>query len=235
MTVQAQNNPEIEQAIERLHEKMRTVSAALEMTRHSPQKKPANQNKAKKGAEKSAAKNTAILSKLLKTLLILVVLATISFSLAFLVSKYIEQVKSGSALPAEQSQTTAENNGKETDDIVQEPVKSSQDKVEKTAATQIIATTATADFTLKSARYRPVQTEFGPAIDIFITVINSGDAAGQPQLFEIELVNENNKQLMGWPMAVAGEQVQPDKEIVYKTRLLEPPPGFKNIRVSMRK
>ena len=92
-----------------------------------------------------------------------------------------------------------------------------------------------ADFALKGANYQMVDTELGRALDIFITVINRGNANGRPRLFEIELINKENKQLMAWPMAVAGEEVAGDTEKVYKTRLLEPPADFHNIRVSMQK
>jgi len=40
---------------------------------------------------------------------------------------------------------------------------------------------------------------------------------------------------MAWPMAVAGDEVPSNSEKVYKTRLLEPPADFHNIRVSMQK
>ncbi|MGB1396082.1 MAG: hypothetical protein ACPG7D_08670, partial [Candidatus Puniceispirillaceae bacterium] len=91
------------------------------------------------------------------------------------------------------------------------------------------------DFALKGANYQIVDTELGRALDIFITVINRGDGVGRPRLFEIELINKENKQLMAWPMAVAGEEVAGNTEKVYKTRLLEPPADFHNIRVSMQK
>ena len=48
-------------------------------------------------------------------------------------------------------------------------------------------------------------------------------------------IQDQNKQLMAWPMAVAGDEVPGNSEKVYKTRLLEPPADFHNIRVSMQK
>ena len=43
MATQTQENQEIEQAIERLSQKMRTVSDAMELARTPIEKKPANQ------------------------------------------------------------------------------------------------------------------------------------------------------------------------------------------------
>ena len=55
----------------------------------------------------------------------------------------------------------------------------------------------------------------------------------------IRTVNERqrtaNKQLMKWPMAASGASISPQQEMVYKTRLIEPPADFKNIRVTMKK
>ena len=72
-------------------------------------------------------------------------------------------------------------------------------------------------------------------LDISITVANIGDVAGRPELFEIELVDDANKPLMSWPMAISGSLISAKKEMVYKTRLIEPPANFKNIRVTMKK
>ena len=49
MATQTQDNQEIEQAIERLSQKMRTVSDAMALARTPVKKTAANQNKAKGG------------------------------------------------------------------------------------------------------------------------------------------------------------------------------------------
>ena len=59
--------------------------------------------------------------------------------------------------------------------------------------------------------------------------------AGETKGIEIELVDDANKQLMKWPMAASGASISPEQEMVYKTRLIEPPADFKNIRVTMKK
>ena len=241
MATQTQDNQEIEQAIERLSQKMRTVSDAMELARTPVKKTAANQNKAKGGKTRKLS-----LGKFFKYILILSLFAGLSYMLASLVSVYMEKLKNGQSQTSEQPVTTAPLPG-------QPAPKSAPDSVPENAPanvpalfTPIIADTnstpvappagpAMADFALKGANYQMVDTELGRALDIFITVINRGNASGRPRLFEIELINKDNKQLMAWPMAVAGEEVAGDSEKIYKTRLLEPPADFHNIRVSMQK
>ena len=92
-----------------------------------------------------------------------------------------------------------------------------------------------AKFSMQAANYDVIDSDLGPVLDIAITVANIGGAAGRPEMFEIELVDEANKQLMKWPMVVSGTTILPQQQMVYKTRLIEPPANFKNIRVTMKK
>ncbi|MGB0810492.1 MAG: hypothetical protein ACPGRU_04440, partial [Candidatus Puniceispirillaceae bacterium] len=92
-----------------------------------------------------------------------------------------------------------------------------------------------AKFSMQAANYDVIDSDLGPVLDIAITVANIGGAAGRPEMFEIELVDEANKQLMKWPMVVSGTAILPQQQMVYKTRLIEPPANFKNIRVTMKK
>lgn len=252
MATQTQDNQEIEQAIERLSQKMRTVSDAMELARTPVKKTAANQNKAKGGKTRKLS-----LGKFFKYILILSLFAGLSYMLASLVSVYMEKLKNGQSQTSEPPVTTAPLPGQPAPKSAPEngpenaPENGPADTAETAQApfTPIIADTnltpvappaapaapAMADFALKGANYQMVDTELGRALDIFITVINRGNASGRPRLFEIELINKDNKQLMAWPMAVAGEEVAGDSEKIYKTRLLEPPADFHNIRVSMQK
>jgi len=244
--MQPQENQEIEQAIQRLSEKMRHVSASLEMTRAPVTKTAANQNRAETGKKKGAAKahSTPIISRLLKYLLLVCILGGITLGLASLISLYLDQMR-----PQSQAQGQAETPAQTSagalpqDSNAQLPaapasapaVSTGTDTAPQPAAKTAPQPLGAADFALRSARYQAVETELGPALDIYITVVNTGTVAGQPELFEIELVDANNKQLMGWPMAVAATAIDAGAETIFKTRLLEPPLGFKNIRVSMKK
>lgn len=263
MVTQTQENQEIEQAIARLSQKMRTVSDAMELARTPVKKTAANQNKARNGKKRRFS-----LGKFFKSLLLLSLFAGLSYMLASLVAVYIEQVKTKQtakltapvAAPAPAELGAPESLGSPAVDApamdapaMNAPASASTSSQEPASAplpslTPIIAdptlpaapppapaAPAIADFALKGANYQIVDTELGKALDIFITVINRGAGVGRPRLFEIELINKDNKQLMAWPMAVAGEEVAGNTEKVYKTRLLEPPADFHNIRVSMQK
>ena len=246
MATQTQENQEIEQAIERLSQKMRTVSDAMELARTPIKKKPANQNKALK-----RKKYRFSLVSIFKNLLLLLLFAGLSYMLASLVGVYIEKVKSQRAdtqaepiaEPIAPPSTTADKNLSEnapTPDrltpLAPIIVDTNLNPAIPPQAPPIApAPPAIADFALKGANYQLVDTELGRALDIFITVVNRGGGVGRPRLFEIELINKQNKQLMAWPMAVAGDEVPGNSEKIYKTRLLEPPADFHNIRVSMQK
>ena len=241
MATQTQDNQEIEQAIERLSQKMRTVSDAMALARTPVKKTAANQNKAKGGKTRKVS-----LGKFFKYILILSLFAGLSYMLASLVSVYMEKMKNGQSQTGEQPVATAPLAGQPAPENAPENLPADTAKTAQAPFTPIIADTnltpvappaapAMADFALKGANYQMVDTELGRALDIFITVINRGNASGRPRLFEIELINKENKQLMAWPMAVAGEEVAGDSEKIYKTRLLEPPADFHNIRVSMQK
>ena len=65
---------------------------------------------------------------------------------------------------------------------------------------------APAKFSMQAANYNIVESELGPVLDIAITVANIGEEAGRPKLFEIELVDDANKQLMKWPMAASAHR-----------------------------
>jgi hypothetical protein len=169
--------------------------------------------------------------------------------LASLVSVYMEKIKNGQSQTGDQPVATTpltsqpapenapENQPADTAETAQPPFTPiiADTNLTPVAPPAAPAAPAMADFALKGANYQMVDTELGRALDIFITVINRGNASGRPRLFEIELINKENKQLMAWPMAVAGEEVAGDSEKIYKTRLLEPPADFHNIRVSMQK
>ncbi|MBL6606214.1 MAG: hypothetical protein ISQ23_04610 [Alphaproteobacteria bacterium] len=245
MATQTQENQEIEQAIERLSQKMRTVSDAMELARTPVKKKPANQNKASK-----RKKYRFSVVSIFKNLLLLLLFSGLSYMLASLVAVYIEKVKSQNntettALtePVVAPNTSSEINTSEGTSEADRPAFLAPTIADTDLNPAILpkappiapAPPVMADFALKEANYQLVDTELGRALDIFITVVNRGGGVGRPRLFEIELINKQNQQLMAWPMAVAGDEVPGNSEKVYKTRLLEPPADFHNIRVSMQK
>ena len=87
---------------------------------------------------------------------------------------------------------------------------------------------------MQAANYDVIDSDLGPVLDIAITVANIGGAAGRPEMFEIELVDEANKQLMKWPMVVSGTISCRNNRWSIKHGLLNRLPP-KNIRVTMKK
>ena len=102
MATQTQDNQEIEQAIERLSQKMRTVSDAMALARTPVKKTAANQNKAKGGKTRRVS-----LGKFFKYILILSLFAGLSYMLASLVSVYMEKMKNGQSQTGDQPVATA--------------------------------------------------------------------------------------------------------------------------------
>ena len=208
---------EIDEAIERLQKKMQAVSNNFELGRNrmrSTQKKGKNQARQRVGT-----------GKLLRILCILLLLSATSFVIAQIAKGYInsldETLNFGSFDEAQK------NNSDQT------KIPQSHGNLTKSGDTN--SSPFPAKFSMQSANYDLVDSELGPVLDIVITVANTGDAAGRPELFEIELVDDSNQQLMKWPMAVSGVPIPPQQQLMYKTRLVEPPPNFKNIRVTMKK
>ena len=211
---------EIDQAIERLQKKMQAVSDNLDRGRNykkSSQKRV--KGKSRQGTNKSSLKRP------LKYLFILILLGATSFVVAQIAKGYIKSLENvDSTETAETKQNDLSNE-----------VHSQQSIADISQATDKAPPPAPAKFSMQAANYNIVESELGPVLDITITVANIGEEAGRPKLFEIELVDDANKQLMKWPMAASGALIAPQQEMVYKTRLIEPPADFKNIRVTMKK
>ena len=211
---------EIDQAIERLQKKMQAVSDSLDRGRNYK-----NSSRKKVKGKSRQGKNTGSLNRLLKKLFIFFLLGATSFVVAQIAKSYINSLESVDSIEtAETKQNDLSNK-----------VHSQQPIASISKATDIAPPPAPAKFSMQSANYNIVESELGPVLDIAITVANIGEEAGRPKLFEIELVDDANKQLMKWPMAASGASISPQREMVYKTRLIEPPADFKNIRVTMKK
>ena len=212
-------NQEIDEAIKRLQKKMQAVSESLDPSRsrmRSAQKKAGERSRKRSG--------TGGASRLLKYLFILLLLCATSFVVAQIAKGYISLDETKRSEPTDMAkEEKAEKTG------MQQPA-TEKEKSDNTAGSPMPA-----KFSMQSANYDIVKSELGPVLDIAITVANIGGAAGRPELFKIELVDEANKQLMKWPMAVSGAVIPPQQQMVYKTRLVEPPANFKNIRVTMKK
>ncbi len=211
---------EIDQAIERLQKKMQAVADNFDLDRkHKRSSQKGIKGKSLNGRNKSG------FSHLLKYLFIFLLLGATSFVVAQIAKGYIKSLDI--TVGAEYADTMQ--------DDVSNKARSQQPIADVSQAIDTANKPVPAKFSMQSANYDIVESELGPVLDIAITVANIGGEAGRPELFEIELVDDANKQLMKWPMAASGASISPKQEMVYRTRLIEPPADFKNIRVTMKK
>ena len=213
-------NQEIDLAIERLQKKMQAVSDNLDRGRNY---KKSSQKRVR--GKSRQGKNKSSLNRLLKYLFIFILLGATSFVVAQIAKGYIKSLEN---FDRTETAETRQN------DLSNE-VHSQQPIADISPTTDKVPSPAPAKFSMQAANYNIVESELGPVLDIAITVANIGEDAGRPKLFEIELVDDANKQLMKWLMAASGASISPQQEMVYKTRLIEPPTDFKNIRVTMKK
>ena len=211
---------EIDQAIERLQKKMQAVSDNLDRGRNY---KKSSQKRVK--GKSRQGKNKSSLNRLLKYLFIFILLGATSFVFAQIAKGYIKSLENVDSTETRETK----QNGLSNEVHSQQPIADNSQAADKALPP------APAKFSMQAANYNIVESELGPVLDIAITVANIGEEAGRPKLFEIELVDDANKQLMKWPMAASGASISPQQEMVYKTRLIEPPADFKNIRVTMKK
>ena len=225
---------DIEQAIQRLQRKMQDVSVSLEQGRGQEQRR----SKKNKSKQNSSARRWGLKS-LLKYMFILLLIWATSFILAQIATGYLDsrtELALTSADSGQGAEQESANAGAEadagTDSTSPAPANLAAGLVDGIG--QGISALP-AKFSMQAANYDVIDSDLGPVLDIAITVANIGGAAGRPEMFEIELVDEANKQLMKWPMVVSGTTILPQQQMVYKTRLIEPPANFKNIRVTMKK
>ena len=220
MTASLSADQEINQAIERLQRKMQTVSDNLDLGRN--QKKSSQKRAKNKSRQK---KNKSSFIRLLKYSFIFILLVAISFVVAQIAKGYMKNLDV--------------TDGSETADSLQEDVSngtiSQQSIANESQVIDKAPSPEPAKFSMQAANYNIIESELGPLLDIAITVANIGGESGRPESFEIELVDNANNQLMKWTMAASGASISPEQEIIYRTRLIEPPADFKNIRVTMKK
>ena len=233
---------DIEQAIQRLQKKMQDVSDSLDQGRGQAQRR-SRKNKSK---QKPSARRWGLKS-LLKYLFILLLIGATSFILAQIATGYLDsrtELALTSADSGQGAEQESANAGAEadagTDSTSPAPAAEPAPAPANMAAGLADGigqgiSALPAKFSMQAANYDVIDSDLGPVLDIAITVANIGGAAGRPEMFEIELVDEANKQLMKWPMVVSGTTILPQQQMVYKTRLIEPPANFKNIRVTMKK
>ena len=89
------------------------------------------------------------------------------------------------------------------------------------------------EFLLNSAQYEEIISEFGKSLDISINIWNVGNSPGHPKKLIIELIDANENVLLTWPIIVSESIIKPNKNYIYKAKVIEPPKTFEDIRVTM--
>ena len=89
-------------------------------------------------------------------------------------------------------------------------------------------------FQLTSASYEIQDTDSGPTLEIAVSVANIGGQDGRPHILEITLVDGKNIPLMSWPMVLSGLPIPAGNQTIYRTSMVEPPKDFSNVQISMR-
>ena len=238
---------DIEQAIQRLQKKMPRM--CLTALIKAADKRSADPKKIKQN--RNHQPEDGALKSLLKYLFILLLIGATSFILAQIATGYLDSRTELALTSADSGQGAEQNQPMPVQRptrvrIPASPAPAPAPAAEPAPAPANLAagladgigqgiSALPAKFSMQAANYDVIDSDLGPVLDIAITVANIGGAAGRPEMFEIELVDEANKQLMKWPMVVSGTAILPQQQMVYKTRLIEPPANFKNIRVTMKK
>ena len=91
-----------------------------------------------------------------------------------------------------------------------------------------------AAFQLTSASYEIQDTDSGPTLEIAVSVANIGGQDGRPHILEITLVDGKDSSLMSWPMVLSGSPIPAGNQTIYRTSMVEPPKDFANVQISMR-
>jgi len=91
-----------------------------------------------------------------------------------------------------------------------------------------------AAFQLTSASYEIQDTDSGPTLEIAVSVANIGGQDGRPHILEITLVDGKDSSLLSWPMVLSGSPIPAGNQTIYRTSMVEPPKDFANVQISMR-
>ena len=224
-------DPQINEAITRLQQKMQDVNHSLAETKMEKtsqlQRAPSQQ-----AVTGKRGKKRSVLGRLMG----LSVIAIISLGIASYIGPHLEdmtQVLLSDSVVFPPVQTPEIETDTSTVGSAITPKKS----VLSPASTEAIETTAIikpAAFQLTSASYEIQDTDSGPTLEIAVSVANIGGQDGRPNVLEITLVDAKDSSLMSWPMVLSGAPIPAGNQTVYRTRMVEPPKEFANVQVSMR-
>ena len=240
-------DPQINEAITRLQQKMQDVNHGLAKTKSEKVLRPSLGFSSKSVTGKRVKKRTIV-----GRLMGLSVVAVISLGIASFIGPRLEDVaqmllSSTGAVPGAipGGQTTVS----ETDTVTIQSAMTSETPVASGASTvtsSVASGTVSAEpaelttiikpaaFQLTSASYEIQDTDSGPTLEIAVSVANIGGQDGRPHFLEITLVDGKDSSLMSWPMVLSGSPIPAGNQTIYRTSMVEPPKDFANVQISMR-
>ena len=236
-------DPQINEAITRLQQKMQDVNHGLAETKSEKGSRPSRGSSSKAGTGKRVKKRLII-----GRLMGLSVVAVISLGIASFIGPQLEGMAqmllsstgatSGGQTPVSETDTvtiqsamTPETPAASGASTVTSSVASGTVSAEPAELTTIIKPAA---FQLTSASYEIQDTDSGPTLEIAVSVANIGGQDGRPHILEITLVDGKDSSLMSWPMVLSGSPIPAGNQTIYRTSMVQPPKDFANVQISMR-
>ena len=240
-------DPQINEAITRLQQKMQDVNHGLAETK-SEKVSRTSRGYSSKAETGKRAKKRPIIGRVMG----LSVVAVISLGIASFIGPQLEGMAqmllsstgavpdaiSGGQTPVSETDTvtirsamTPETPVASGASTVTSSVASGTVSAEPAELTTIIKPAA---FQLTSASYEIQDTDSGPTLEIAVSVANIGGQDGRPHILEITLVDGKDSSLMSWPMVLSGSPIPAGNQTIYRTSMVEPPKDFANVQISMR-
>jgi hypothetical protein len=236
-------DPQINEAITRLQQKMQDVNHGFAETKSQKVSRPSRGYSSKAETGKRAKKRPII-----GRIMGLSVVAVISLGIASFIGPQLEGMaqmllSSTDAVPGGQTPVS------ETDTVTiqtamtpETPVASGASTVTSSVASGTVSAEPAeqttiikpAAFQLTSASYEIQDTDSGPTLEIAVSVANIGGQDGRPHILEITLVDGKDSSLMSWPMVLSGSPIPAGNQTIYRTSMVEPPKDFANVQISMR-
>ena len=237
-------DPQINEAITRLQQKMQDVNHGLAETKSQKVSRPSRGYSSKAETGKRAKKRPII-----GRVMGLSVVAVISLGIASFIGPQLEGMaqmllSSTGAVPdaIPGGQTPVSETDTVTIQTPETPVASGASTVTSSVASGTVSAEPAeqttiikpAAFQLTSASYEIQDTDSGPTLEIAVSVANIGGQDGRPHILEITLVDGKNSSLMSWPMVLSGSPIPAGNQTIYRTSMVEPPKDFANVQISMR-
>ena len=235
-------DPQINEAITRLQQKMQDVNHGLAETKSEKISRLSRGYSSKAETGKSVKKRPII-----GRLMGLSVVAVISLGIASFIGPQLEGMAQ-ILLSSTGSSPDGQMPVGETDTVTiqsamtpETPVAGGASTVTSSVASGIVSAEPAelttiikpAAFQLTSASYEIQDTDSGPILEIAVSVANIGGQDGRPHILEITLVDGKNSSLMSWPMVLSGSPIPAGNQTIYRTSMVEPPKDFTNVQISM--